>query len=548
MPTDEQHTATAVDVVIIGAGFAGLNALYTMRRRGFTTVLLEAGDGVGGTWYWNKYPGARVDIESLEYSYGFRDDIQQDWHWSEKYAGQPEVERYLNWVTDRLDLRRDIRFGRRVTRLIFDEDSAIWNSTATVTTGAGEERFRSPHVVLATGFLSTPSYPDIPGLHTFRGELVHTGAWPDPGPAIEGRRAGVVGTAASGVQVVQSICADVAHLAVFQRTANWCFPLRNTPMDPAYEQFVKEHYTEIRRLEHESRGPGMVLMDGRIVLAESRNALDVGPAERVSDFEWRWRSGGVHMGRSFVDLLRSEAANDELRRFLEQKIRAIVHDPGTAAKLVPNHPPLSRRPPGESGYYAAFNRDTVELVDVSTDPIVGIVPGGVQQASGTVHELDLLIFATGFDAATGAALRIDICGRGGKRLSEHWREGARTLLGLMTSGFPNLYFVNGPQSPAFHFSPPLLCDFQATYVADLIEHLAGAGRSTIEPVAEAEREWAEHANSVYEATLIWKTDSWWVGANIPGKPRQALAYGGGFAQYRTRALAAVDGLRQFITA
>ncbi|MGQ4601315.1 NAD(P)-binding domain-containing protein [Nocardia sp. R6R-6] len=546
MSADERYAATTVDVVIVGAGFAGLNALYRMRHRGFTAVLLEAGDSVGGTWYWNKYPGARVDIESLEYSYGFRDDIQQDWHWSEKYAGQPEVERYLNWVADRLDLRPDIRFGRRVTRMIFAEASATWTTTATV--DGAEEVFRSSHVVLATGFLSTPNYPDIPGLDRFRGELVHTGAWPDPDPVVADRRVGVVGTAASGVQVIQSICPDVAHLAVFQRTANWCFPLRNAPMDPDYEQFVKENYAEIRQLEHESRGPGMVLMDGRIVLPEARNAVDVGPAERLSDFEWRWRAGGVHMGRSFPDLIRSESANDELRSFLERKIRAVVRDRETADKLVPNHPPLSRRPPGESGYYEAFNRDNVELIDIGTDPVAEILPEGVRQASGAVHELDVLIFATGFDAATGAALRIDIRGRAGRRLAEHWSDGARTLLGLMTAGFPNLYFVNGPQSPAFHFSPPLLCDFQTTYIADLIDSLASTGRSAIEPAAEAERTWGDHANSVYEATLIWKTDSWWVGANIPGKPRQALAYGGGFAQYRSRARTAMDSLCEFVTA
>lgn len=547
MSLQDKHSE--FDVVIIGAGFAGINALYNVRRLGLSCVLLEAGSGVGGTWYWNRYPGARVDIESLEYSYGFRDDLQQEWNWSEKYAGQPEVEQYLNWVTDRLDLREGIRFHRLVTEVTFDDMSSTWCTIATVSdsTNGNRESFRSQHVILATGFLSTPNYPDIPGLNTFEGELVHTGKWPATDPEIDGRRVGVIGTAASGVQVIQVTAKRAAHLTVFQRTANWCLPLRNQPMDPGYERFVKDHYAEIRRLEHESRGPGMVLIDGRIVLPETRNALDVGPAERLSDFEWRWQAGGVHMGRSFVDLIRSEDANDELRHFLEMKIREVVNDPDIAEKLIPKHAPLSRRPPGESGYYDAFNRSNVELVDIQADPITEIAPEGVRLDSGAVHELDVLVFATGFDAATGAALRIDIRGRDGRRLSEHWSEGARTLLGLMTSGFPNLFFVNGPQSPAFHFSPPLLCDFQNRYIGRLIEGIADKGLATIEPSADAEAEWVRHANAVYAGTLIWKTDSWWVGGNIPGKPRQALAYGGGFTKYESRAVEAADGLRDFIT-
>ncbi|MEU1548363.1 NAD(P)/FAD-dependent oxidoreductase [Nocardia sp. NPDC005745] len=545
MPINE--TPTRVDVLIVGAGFGGLRALDTMRERGHSSILLEAGDGVGGTWYWNRYPGARVDVESLEYSYSFRDDLQQDWSWSEKYASQPEVERYLNWVADRLELRPDIRFGRRVTSMEFDESTGIWRSVAAVG-GDDEEIYESPNVVLATGFLSVPTFPVIPGLDNFRGELVHTGRWPEPGPVIEGRRVGVVGTGASGVQVIQECAGNAAHLFVFQRTANWCFPLRNKPMDPDYERFVKENYAEIRALEQEVRGPGMVLMDGRISRSEMRNAMDLGHAERISDFEWRWQAGGVHMGRSFVDLVRSEEANQELRTFLEGKIREIVEDQAIAEKLVPTHPPLSRRPPGESGYYAAFNRPDVELVDVREDPIAEIVAEGVRLASGAVREVDVLVFATGFDGGTGAALRIDIRGRDGVLLRDHWAGGARTVLGIMTSKFPNLFMLLGPQSPAFHFSPPTLADFQSNYVADLIESLADKGLTRIEPRADAETEWSEHVTSLYAATLIWKTDSWWLGSNIPGKPRQGLAYSGGFANYRNRAHEAQDGLNAFVTA
>ena len=541
------ETPTEVQVLIVGAGFGGLRALDVMRDRGYSSVLLEAGQGVGGTWYWNRYPGARVDVESLEYSYSFRDDLQQDWSWSEKYAGQPEVERYLNWVADRLELRPQIRFGRRVTSMEYDEAIGLWRSVAEA--GDGEtEVYESPNVVLATGFLSVPTYPSIPGLDSFSGTLVHTGRWPEPGPQIEGKRVGVVGTGASGVQVVQSCAGKARHLAVFQRSANWCFPLRNSPLDPVYERFVKDNYAEIRSLEQECRGPGMVLMDGRITRPETRNAMDIGHAERVSDFEWRWQAGGVHLGRSFVDLVRDEAANQELRAFLESKIRDLVHNPEIAEKLIPQHPPLSRRPPGEGGYYEAFNRSDVTLVDVADDPIADILPQGVRLKSGAVHELDVLIFATGFDGGSGAALRIDIRGRDSVQLRDHWRTGVRTLLGMMTSKFPNLFMLLGPQSPAFHFSPPTLADFQSTYVAELIKSLSDKGLSQIEPREDAENEWSAHVTDLYAQTLIWKTDSWWLGSNIPGKPRQGLAYSGGFANYRTRALEAQDGLNAFVTA
>lgn len=542
-----KDTSTRVDVLVVGAGFGGLRTLDTMRERGHSAVLVEAGYGVGGTWYWNRYPGARVDVESLEYSYGFNDELQQEWSWSEKYASQAEVERYMNFVADRLNLRPDIRFGRRVTAMDFDEATGVWRSVAAVDDGPDTEVYESANIVLATGFLSVPNFPDIAGLDTFRGDLVHTGKWPEPGPKIGGRRVGVVGTGASGVQVVQE-CAGVAkELLVFQRSANWCFPLRNKPMDPDYERFVKENYAEIRTLEQECRGPGMVLMDGGISRPEMRNAMDVGPAERLSDWEWRWRSGGVHMGRSFADLVRSEDANNELRTFLESKIRETVNDPKTAEKLIPKHPPLSRRPPGESGYYAAFNRSDVELIDVGEDPIVEVIEDGVRLGSGAVHKVDVLIFATGFDGGTGAALRIDIRGRGGVLLRDHWAQGAKTSLGLMTSKFPNLFMVCGPQSPAFHFSPPVLADFQSNYIADLIEALADKGLSRIEPREEVETEWSEHVTALYAQTLIWNTDSWWLGANIPGKPRQGLAYSGGFTKYRERAREAQEGFQAFVT-
>lgn len=538
---------TEYDVVVVGAGFAGLNALHTLRAKGLRTVVVEAGDGVGGTWYWNRYPGARVDVESLEYSYAFCDELQQEWHWPEIYAAQPDVLRYLEWVADRLDLRRDIRLGHRVLEAAFDDDTGRWrvgyedSSTGTPEPG----RLRARFCVMATGFLSAPVLPDIPGIAGFP-EVVHTGAWPHEGVELADRRVGVIGTAASGVQVVQESAPTAGQLVVFQRTANWCFPLRNQVMSPEYERFVKRNYPEIRRLAADTRGPGMVLMDRRIVVAESRRALDLTQEERERDWEWRWQSGGVHMGRSFVDLLTDERANNLLREFLAGKIRSLVKDPEIAAKLIPDHPPLTRRPPGESGYYEAFNQDNVTLVDVRADPIREMTETGVVLDSGVEHPLDVLICATGFDSGSGAVLRIDVRGLNGRPMREHWADGVRTHLGMMVSGFPNLFLLNGPQSPGPHFSPPVLADYQSNLAARLIDALGRRGADRIEPTPEAEAAWCDHVNAVYACTLIPRTDSWWMGANIPGKPRQALAYGGGFAQYRQRAEEGLEGLRDYV--
>ena len=536
-----------LDVLVVGAGFAGICALHHLRRRGLRTLLVEAGPGVGGTWYWNRYPGARVDVESMEYSYGFDEELQQEWHWPEKYSAQPDVLRYLEWVTDRLRLRDGMRFGRRVTSLHFDEASGVWDAQVVQeTNGAAVERLRARFVVLGTGFLSTPNLPPIPGLRDFGGVIAHTGAWPHEGIDLAGRDVGVIGTAASGVQIIQDIAPVARRLTVFQRTANWCLPLRNAPMAPDYEAFVKANYPEIRRLAQDTRGPGMVLMGGRIAPSDDRFGAQASAAERTADFQLRWDAGGVHMGRGFRDLVVDQAVNDSLREFLAGKIRELVHDPRTAQQLIPDHPPLTRRPPGESGYYTAFNRGNVELVDIRTDPIAEVTATGVTLRGGRHIELTVLVCATGFDAGTGAALRIEIQGRGGVRLADYWAAGARTHLGMMVAGFPNLFLLNGPQSPGAHFSPPVLADYQTRHVIALIEHLADAGSRATEPSEDAQDAWVAHANAIYARTLIPKTDSWWMGANIPGKPRQALAYAGGFPEYRRRCEAALADLAAYV--
>ena len=523
-------SANAVDVVVVGAGFGGLAILHRLRRDGLRVRVLEAASGVGGTWYWNTYPGARVDIESMEYSYPFP-ELQQEWSWPEKFSAQPDVERYLNWVADRLELRQDIELDCTVTAAHYDETANSWDVTAE--TAAGKVHYRAKYFVLATGFLTVPNRPDIPGLDDFAGQVAHTARWPQGGVEVEGKRVGVIGTAASGVQVIQTVAPKASKLTVFQRTANWSFPLNNVPMQEEYESWVKERYDHIREQEYGNRGTGTILVGNDIVLPNDRSALEVSEEERLADFNYRWDAGGPHLGRSFVDLISNPVANDLLREFWTEKILAVVEDPEVARKLVPTHPPLTRRPPGNTGYYETFNRDNVDLVDLKADPIDRVVENGIRLSSGAVHELDVLVLATGFDAGGGAAMQIDLVGRDGLSIQEHWKDGVRTVFGMLVHGFPNLFLVNGPQSPSTHFSPPLLCVYQADFLSRVIGHLdERSDAASIEAAWDAEEDWTEQVRSIYEQTLIPQTDSWWMGANIPGKPRRPVAWAGGFPEFK----------------
>jgi cyclohexanone monooxygenase len=478
----------------------------------------------------------------VEYSYSFPPELQQEWNWTEKYSPQSEILRYIEWVADRLDLRRDIRFETRLERAVFDEKTGAWDLW---TSGAMQKRLRTKYLVLAIGFLSAPVLPDIPGLGDFKGAMLHTARWSQGDLDLSGR-VGVIGTGASGVQVVQTLAGHCQHLFVFQRTPCWAFPLRNAPISAEYQQWVKANYQEIRRLELECRGPGFVLMGGKIELPEPRRALEVSDEERQADYERRWSLGGLHIARSFIDLNRSKEANDTLRAFLVEKIRLAVRDPAVAEKLIPDFPPLSRRPPGEQGYYEAFNRNDVSLVDVKADPIARVTEDGITLESGAAYQLDTLICATGFDGGSGAALRIDIVGRDGVSLASHWSERVRTHLGMMVVGFPNMFMINGPQSPCVHFVPPLLAEYQTEYIWRIIKELE-EGEQAIEPVATVESAWSDHVNELYASTLIPQTNSWWIGTNIKGKPRQALAYSGGFAEYRRRCeRAAADGFQDYV--
>ncbi|MFR9804064.1 flavin-containing monooxygenase [Pseudonocardia sp. RS010] len=535
------QATTDHDVIVVGAGFAGLNAIHRFTKEGFDVLGVETAGDLGGTWYWNRYPGARVDIESVEYSYGFDEDIQQEWRWPLRYSYRETVIEYLNWVADRLDLRRHIRFDTRVASLEFDEPSATW----AMTTARGE-RITARFVVLAVGFLSAVNLPEIEGLETFAGKLVHSGAWPTEGVELAGKRVGVLGAGASAVQMMPVIAEEAAHLTAFQRTPNWCFPIRNEPIDDEYDAFVKENYAEIREREYRDGIAGMILVNKKIRLPNVGSALDATPEEREATYEEIYQAGGPHLAFSYGDISLDLDANATIREFLTKKILETVRDPEVARKLIPAHPAYAKRPPGVTGYYEMFNRDNVSLEALLEDPIDRITESGVRMASGREIPLDVLIFATGFDSGAGGALRIDIRGRGGESLNDHWKSGVVSHLGLMTDGFPNLFVLNGARSPSAFFSPPLLADWQSRHVLRLIQEMDARGARAIEPTVEAERDYGAFIDEIGNATVIPHAQGWWMGDNIPGKPREIQAYVGPFPLYAERAEAALaDDLKGF---
>lgn len=526
--TTTDSTPTQVDVLVVGAGFSGLRALQHLREKGYTVHIIEAGDDVGGTWYWNTYPGARVDIESLEYSYAFDDDLQQEWVWPERYAAQSDVLRYLRHVADRFDLRRDITFGQRVTSATFDEGDGTW----LVTTDTGEQ-WRSRFFIPAVGFLSTPYIPEIEGLADFAGPVIHSAQWPREGIDLTGKRVAIIGTGSSGVQLIPKIAEQAESLAVLQRSPMWVVPLQNTPMPQEYEARIKSVYPELRRRELDESFAGNFLVDWEMRPSETRSALEVTPEEREAEYNFRWEAGGLSLYTSFADLLFSQEANDTLRDFLERKVRGMVKDPATADQLIPkDHPPLTKRLCCETGYYDAFNRDNVHLVNTKADPIATVTPTGVRLASGATVDADVLVLATGFDAATGSLTRLNITGTGGRTLGEHWSNGARTHLGLMSDAFPNMFFLAGPLSPGGFFSPPLQSDYQVQVAGRIMDMVGEQGARSVEPKSESIDGWMAQVDAIYNMTLAPKASSWWSGENIPGKPKQFLYFLGGFAMYR----------------
>ena len=523
-----QHTpqpraaADDFDAVIVGAGVAGLYMLHRLRELGLRTRVIEMGDDVGGTWYWNRYPGARCDIDSLDYSYSFSEELQQEWEWSARFADQSEILDYLRHVAERFDLRRDIQFDTRVTAAEFDDATQQW--TVTTETGAS---LTARYVVMATGCLSAQQVPKFPGLESFTGDWYHTGAWPHDGVDFTGMRVGIIGTGSSGVQSIPVIAEQAQHLHVFQRTPNFVVPARNAPLDPEYVRAFKARYAEYRE-ETLYSGAGT----GRP--APTQSAFDVSPEEREAAYASAWAGGGLNFASIFTDVRVNRADNEIAAEFVRSRIRETVDDPVTAEALCPYDFPIgTKRICLDTGYYETYNRPNVTLVNLRTSPLESIPPTGLRTADAD-YELHSLVFATGFNAMTGALLAIDIRGRCGQTLQERWADGPVAYLGLGMVGFPNLFTITGQGSPSVLTNMAAAIEQHVEWVADCIAHLEAHGIATIEPTATAEDAWMEHVADVGNGTLYPQANSWYMGANIPGKPRVFMPYVGGLGVYRQR--------------
>ncbi len=542
---DEHADANAFDVVVVGAGFAGLRVLHELRSRGFTVGVLEAGGDVGGTWYWNRYPGARCDVPSLEYSLGFSEELQQEWAWTERYATQGEILHYLEHVADRFDLRRDIRFDAPVRSATFDEASARWTVVADDPDGThgpdgpATQVVTAQFVVMATGCLSSANVPDFAGLDTFAGETHHTGRWPHEGVDFRGKRVAVIGTGSSGVQSIPLIAREADELVVFQRTASYAVPAHNRPLDPQEQATVKADYAGLRAANRET-----VVGFGGWGTRNDLSTLAVSPEERLARFEACWDEGGLAFLGAYNDLLIDADANELIAEFVRDKIRSTVHDPAVAELLCPTTVIGCKRLCIDSGYYETFNRPDVSLVDVSERPIE-ITASGIEVA-GRRYEVDAIVFATGFDAMTGALGKIDIVGRGGQRLRDAWSAGPATLLGLAVAGFPNLFTVTGPGSPSVLTNMVTSIEHHAEWIGECLDHLRSAGQATIDVDPDAQDAWVAYVNAVADFTLYPGCNSWYLGANVPGKPRVFMPLLG-FAPYVVQcAEVAADGYRGFV--
>ena len=514
------QTPSSVDAVIVGAGFGGMYMLHRLRQQGLTCRVFEAGTGVGGTWYWNRYPGARCDVESMQYSYSFSQELEQEWQWSELFASQPEILRYANHVADRLDLKRDITFETRVTAAEYDETQHRW----TVRTDTGET-VSARYCVMATGCLSTARKPDFPGMDLFKGQTYHTGHWPHEGVDLAGLRVAVIGTGSSAIQAIPVIAQQAAHLTVFQRTPNFSIPSRNGPMSPEYEHLWKSTYPEQRAAARVSR-------NGVLTNPNDFSALSVSDEERTRILEERWAAGGTVFMAAFNDLALNQQSNDFAAEFVRNKIRGMVKDPAVGELLAPKgHPIGTKRICVDTDYFLAYNRDNVTLVDVSQTPIDALTENGLR-IGDTEYAFDAIVFATGFDAMTGTLTRIDIRGRDGETLANKWEAGPRTYLGLMTAGFPNMFMITGPGSPSVLSNMIVSIEQHVDWIADCIEHLNARQLDSIEADRDAENNWVEHVNEVAFKTLYPSANSWYMGANIPGKPRVFMPYIGGVGNYR----------------
>ena len=516
----QTSVAPHFDVIIVGAGFSGIYLVHRCVASGMSVRCYERGDGVGGTWYWNRYPGARCDVESMEYSYGFDEALQQEWEWPEKYSAQPDILRYANHVADRFDVKRHIEFETEVKSAHFDPVSRLWSTQ----TDKGQT-ITSKFVVMATGCISTAQLPEIEGLSKFKGETYHTGSWPHEKVDFTGKRVAVIGTGSSGIQAIPEIAKEAGHLTVFQRTANFSIPTRNAPMTADYSRGWKEGYADKRELMRYSH-------QGNTRPRGEKSALEVNAEERQAILETQWKNGGSGFLAAFNDILVSQSANDMMSEFVRSKIYETVEDKKTAEILAPaSHPIGTKRICVDSGYYETYNRDNVNLIDISQNPIEHMTDNGLS-VDGKVYEFDTIVFATGFDAMTGTLFNIDIRGRNKLALKEKWKAGPRTYLGVMSEGFPNLFMITGPGSPSVKSNMLTSIEQHVDLVVSTIQHMRAKNFELIEPEISAEDEWVDHVQEVANKTLFPQANSWYMGANIPGKPRLFMPYIAGVGTYR----------------
>ena len=518
--TDELKAASSVDAVIVGAGFSGLYLLHRLRKLGFSTRLFERGGGVGGTWYWNRYPGARCDVESMQYSYSFDEDLQQEWPWPEKFSAQPDILAYANHVTDRFELRRHIDFNIEVNAAHFESGRRRWK----IKTDSGE-RLTAKYFIMATGCISTAQTPKLNGLASYRGNTYHTGSWPHEKVDFTGERIAVIGTGSSGIQTIPVLAEEAAHVTVFQRTPNYSIPSRNEPMTLEYADTWKNGYQEKRA---EMRyAPNGVLRE-----FNNKSALSVSESERQATYETRWKNGGSGFVAAFNNILTDQASNDSASEFVRNQIRQIVKNPETAELLAPKGYPIgTKRLCVDSDYFETYNRDNVDLVDISSAPIDRITPEGLV-ANSQHYTFDSIVFATGFDAMTGTLFNVDIRGTDSVALKEKWYAGPRTYLGLMTAGFPNLFMITGPGSPSVKSNMITSIEQHVDLVTDSLVHMRDQDLDLMEPELDAEDDWVDHVQVVAHKTLFPQANSWYMGANIPGKPRLFMPYIGGVGVYR----------------
>jgi cation diffusion facilitator CzcD-associated flavoprotein CzcO len=540
MPVNEVPSsfgeAAVLDVAVIGAGFAGMYMVHRLKGTGLSFRAFERGDGVGGTWFWNRYPGARCDVPSLQYSYSFSEELEQEWEWSEKYATQPEILAYATYVADRYDLRSHITFDTEIVAVVWDDDAAFW----TLTTSAGDA-VRARFVVAAVGALSAGKEPDIPGLESFAGLTLFTNRWPKDGVDLTGKTVGVIGTGSSGIQVIPVLAEHAREVTVYQRTAAYTLPAQNEVYDATYLAEYKARYREHRAKARSTR-------TGLLLERRPEPAMSVDEAERRRRYQECWDAGIFGCTASaFADIVIDIAANETAAEFIRERIRDIVRDPAVAEDLIPRAYPFgTRRVCLDTDYYDTFNRDDVRLVNLRSDPIVEITPQGVRTASAE-RQHDVLVFATGFDAITGSFTRLGIVGRGGVRLEDVWSEAPRAYLGLQVSGFPNLFTVTGPSSPSILSNVLVSIEEHVDWITELLQHMADSGARTVEADPDAERQWYEEAAALVEGTLYPQADSYFMGTNIPGKPRVFLPYMGGVNVYHDKITqVARDGYTGFL--